>query len=317
MLMSKIITNKQYIYGILTIIVMTLLGFVIIPQLASFNSTLGIVSTANALFVVAAIVVSLLPSVFGALLYGSLSLKRLKLSSTLIVQLSGLLVNRIVPAGIGGLGLNIWYLQNKKHTIAQATTVVGFNNFIGIIGNVLLLLIAVVISVGVFEYNFAVTVRVLWIVALCIVILITIFFVLRQKARTFICKVYVSIKQMWQHFNDKPMLFIYALLLSCSMTLASATAFWLCCYSVDISISLATSLIILSLGVIVGTAVPTPGGLGGVEAALVAALIGLSVMPELALAATLVYRLSSYWIGLLLGAMALIELRRRTIQNIL
>jgi undecaprenyl-diphosphatase len=60
----------------------------------------------------------------------------------------------------------------------------------------------------------------------------------------------------------------------------------------------------------VGSAAPTPGGLGGVEAALIAGLTGVDVDPAVATSAVLVYRLLTYWLVLLPGWLALRHLRR-------
>ena len=51
--------------------------------------------------------------------------------------------------------------------------------------------------------------------------------------------------------------------------------------------------------------IPTPGGLGGVEFALVGLLVALTSMsPELAAAIALVYRVASYWLTLAVGGLA-------------
>lgn len=50
---------------------------------------------------------------------------------------------------------------------------------------------------------------------------------------------------------------------------------------------------------------PTPGGLGGVEAALVALLVALTpTVPDVAAAVALLYRVASYWFVVLVGAVA-------------
>ena len=56
---------------------------------------------------------------------------------------------------------------------------------------------------------------------------------------------------------------------------------------------------------------PTPGGLGGVEAGLVAGLVAYRVASADALAAVLVYRLVSYWLMLAIGAAAFVIAERR------
>jgi len=46
----------------------------------------------------------------------------------------------------------------------------------------------------------------------------------------------------------------------------------------------------------VGSAVPTPGGVGGLEAALTAALLGAGVAGATAAAIVVLFRLATYWL---------------------
>jgi Lysylphosphatidylglycerol synthase TM region len=46
---------------------------------------------------------------------------------------------------------------------------------------------------------------------------------------------------------------------------------------------------------------PTPGGLGAIEAALVAGLTGVGMQPGPAVSAVLLYRLATYWLPVLPG----------------
>ncbi len=55
----------------------------------------------------------------------------------------------------------------------------------------------------------------------------------------------------------------------------------------------------------------TPGGLGFVEAGLVGTLVVAGVSSPQALAATLLYRLATYWLPLPAGAVAYVLFRRR------
>ncbi|KFI51386.1 membrane protein [Bifidobacterium sp. UTCIF-37] len=61
----------------------------------------------------------------------------------------------------------------------------------------------------------------------------------------------------------------------------------------------------------IGSAVPTPGGLGGVEAALVFSFGAAGVPAGVALSATLLYRALFYWLRIPLGALAMRWLDRR------
>lgn len=59
------------------------------------------------------------------------------------------------------------------------------------------------------------------------------------------------------------------------------------------------------IGSSIGSAVPTPGGVGGVEAALIAVLTGAGVDRASAAAAVVVFRLITYWLPVLPGYICL------------
>jgi undecaprenyl-diphosphatase len=58
-------------------------------------------------------------------------------------------------------------------------------------------------------------------------------------------------------------------------------------------------------------AAPTPGGLGAIEAALVAGLTGVGVQAGPAVSAVLLYRLATYWLPVLPGWLSFRFLQRR------
>ena len=59
-----------------------------------------------------------------------------------------------------------------------------------------------------------------------------------------------------------------------------------------------------------GNLLPLPGGVGGVEGGMIAALIGLDVAGGLAVVAVLSYRAFAFWLPTLPGAIAYVQLRR-------
>jgi len=62
---------------------------------------------------------------------------------------------------------------------------------------------------------------------------------------------------------------------------------------------------------LIAAAAPTPGGLGAIEAALVAGLTGVGVDPAIAVAGVLSYRLVTYWVPILPGWLSFRRLDRR------
>ncbi|HEY0215352.1 MAG TPA: lysylphosphatidylglycerol synthase transmembrane domain-containing protein [Cellulomonas sp.] len=74
----------------------------------------------------------------------------------------------------------------------------------------------------------------------------------------------------------------------------------------------AVALVSLTAGT-VAQAAPTPGGIGAVEAVLLASLTGIGLASAPALAAVLVYRLATFWLPIAPGALAFRALTRREV----
>jgi uncharacterized protein (TIRG00374 family) len=68
--------------------------------------------------------------------------------------------------------------------------------------------------------------------------------------------------------------------------------------------------LVFTIGMIVGTATPTPGGLVGAEAGLTGGLITYGVQADTALAAALLYRFLTYWLPLLPGFIIFVRIRK-------
>jgi len=68
--------------------------------------------------------------------------------------------------------------------------------------------------------------------------------------------------------------------------------------------------IVYTAGVLLGAAVPTPGGLAGVEAGLVGGFMAYGVTATAAIAIALAFRLVTYWLPIAPGAIALLYCRK-------
>ena len=134
-------SKKQYLLSAFVIVATALTCFVVLPQLGAFTASLNLLRTSNVALVMVAALMSLLASVCSGLLYALLAVRPIRVITMTGVQVSGLFINRILPAGIGGIGLNVWYLRRAKHSSVQAALVVALNNTLGFLGHVLLLVV--------------------------------------------------------------------------------------------------------------------------------------------------------------------------------
>ena len=73
---------------------------------------------------------------------------------------------------------------------------------------------------------------------------------------------------------------------------------------------LATAVVFLA-GNAVGSATPTPGGIGGVEAVMSAGLTAIGIPAHQAIPAVLIFRLATFWLPIPAGWVSYLMLQRR------
>lgn len=103
---------------------------------------------------------------------------------------------------------------------------------------------------------------------------------------------------------------------SCNLAITTLNCLILCLAVAAVGESMfwPLSVAVLSIGALLGAAVPTPGGLGGVEAGILGGLIACGVPAAPALAATLLYRVMTYWLPIVPGIAALPWVRRHYLR---
>jgi uncharacterized membrane protein YbhN (UPF0104 family) len=77
------------------------------------------------------------------------------------------------------------------------------------------------------------------------------------------------------------------------------------------SVALASVAVVYLTGSAIGSAVPTPGGVGAVEAALSAGLVAAGMPGAKAVSAVLLFRLATFWLPVPIGWVALNHLQRK------
>lgn len=87
--------------------------------------------------------------------------------------------------------------------------------------------------------------------------------------------------------------------------------FYACLKAVGGSANIAALAVVQLVGNTLGMAVPTPGGLGAVEAALTAGVTALGVSASLAVSAVLVFRIVSFWLPIVPGWILWTQMQKR------
>ncbi len=245
-----------------------------------------------------------------ALAYFYLVLKPVRYRELLLVELAAAGVNRLVPSGVGSMGVHGLFLHRRNHSGAGLAAVIGTNNVLGILTHLVMLGIFSVFWHSTLE-RLVVKLPINWAVLTAVVFGASLLLYLLPNARKNVGSFLRELSGHFVVYKRKPHKPLLAALASTGITLVNVAMFGLAAYAVGIEIDPMTLFFVYSAGVLVGTATPTPGGLGGVEAGLLAGLMAYGTSSTLALAAALTFRLATYWLPIMIGLPAFVLTRKQ------
>jgi hypothetical protein len=125
----------------LLLVVLVLATYILVPQIGQFHASFSVIKDANFALLALAFGSILLACLAAALSYSQLSFKHIPFYRIALIQYAGMFINRLLPAGVGGISLFIDFLYRQGHTLAKASTVAAVNNGLGFAAHVTLLLL--------------------------------------------------------------------------------------------------------------------------------------------------------------------------------
>lgn len=291
----------------ITFLIIALLSFyIIIPKLNSFADSVKIIKNADLTYIALAIILFTATYFVATISYKLITYFKLRYWPTFIVQVADGFTNRIVPAGIGAVATNALYLSKQTKSRTHASYIALLNNLIGFIAHFLLLFLLLFIyreSPLIIDSLRLPKVTFLWELTAVIVLLAT--FIFWRKIKKQSIKSYRTLIKVLQLTFARPVK--PSLGLASAMLLTALYGLTLYCVMLALNVHLTPiqAFLTLTVSVMAISITPTPGGLGGAEAGLIAAMISFGVGPSQALSVALVYRLITYWLPIIPGAMAL------------
>jgi glycosyltransferase 2 family protein len=237
---------------------------------------------------------------------------RLSFFRTLLVQVAGSFITLVTPAAVGGAALNIRYLQRRKIPAAVAAASVGVAQVVAFVLHIVLLVIFATIA-GSSAGEHIQPPRWAWFVLAGLVVLALAVFAIPAGRRELRARVSPMLGQVLPRLLDvaqRPRKLALgiggAMLLSLSYILCLAA----CVAAFGPSVPLASIAVVYLTGSAIGSILPTPGGLGGVEAALTAGLTAAGLPGAVAVSAVLLFRLLTFWLPVPFGWAAMSYLER-------
>jgi glycosyltransferase 2 family protein len=289
--------------------------YFLLPQLASFDETVDAASQANWWYLVPMLLGTAAVISFAALTFVASVPDPIAYLPALRMQIASSFVSRIAPANTGTVAVGVRFLQRSGLEPGPAAAAVGLTMLSGLI--VHLSLIAVFLAwVGTSEVGFSLPDSSTILIAIAVAVSASglVIGLIPAVRRRVLPPLVVQVRNAASSLADvltDPVRVIGLLggstgtTVSFIVTLAAAVA----AFGGGVSFpEIGAAYVVASA---LGSAAPTPGGLGAVEAALVAALTGYGMASGPAVSAVLTFRLVTYWLPMLPGWLMFQQMQRR------
>jgi uncharacterized membrane protein YbhN (UPF0104 family) len=296
---------------LLTLVASVVAAYILAGELTK-TSFSDLFRHANWLWTLAALGLSVLTYVGAAWSLSGFVLERLRPVRTFLAQIAASFVTLVTPAAVGGAALNIRYLRKSKVSPADAVASVGVSQVIAFALHVLLLVIFAALTGAVSSTSLKPPDWAYIGVGILVGVILIVLAVPRSR-RLLLSRLAPTLGQVIPRLLDiaqQP-----AKLAEGIGGALLVTAAYIACLAVSV-LALGGSLPIISIAVVyltgsaIGSAVPTPGGLGAVEAALSAGLTAAGLPGATAISAVLLFRLITFWLPVPVGWAALNYLQR-------
>ena len=289
---------------------LTLLGafaviYLLLPQLANAGSAVRALQHAHWLWVLAALPALFVAQAFSTMLQLGTIPAQLPFAPTYVVSFGGSFLNRVTPNNVGGMALSFRYQQAAGVDSGAASGSVGLQTVIGIAANLLLLAVFFARTGRHTSVHFAFHVH-QWVLVLVTVALVACaLFGLTPRGRRFYHdKIWAFIRSAGTAIAEvakSPRHLAFIGVGALGAPIVQIVALWFCVHALGGTLPFVQVGAIYLGGHIVASAAPVPGGLGALEAALVAGLSALGMPVGAAASAVLIYRLLTYWLVIPVG----------------
>ena len=233
---------------------------------------------------------------------------RLPFIRTMLAQLAGSFVTLVTPAAVGGVSVNIRYLQRRKIPAPVAAASVGVSQVVALVLHILLLVVSIAIAGAADKEPFRPPPTWSYFVLAGLVVLARGVLavpagrrLLRARVQPMLGQVLPRLLEVAQQPRKLAEGIGGALLLTVTYIFCLAA----CVQAFHGSAAIASIAVVYLTGSALGSIIPTPGGIGAVEAALTAGLVAAGLHGTEAASSVLLFRLLTFWLPVPFGYAAL------------
>mgnify|MGYP000860074525 FL=1 len=301
-------------FGARTVITISLLLAAVVAVVTSLNidQVREALTTAQPGWALVAFGLGLLTWVGAGMTLLAFSPSRLPVWRTILVQVAGSFVAIAAPAGVGPAALNLQLLRKRGVSATLAGATVALVQVSQFIVTVAILVMLAIVSGDSGALRDLPSAAVLW--ALGLVAVLVAALLLIPPVRHWVGKRTLPlVRQTWPRLIEivgQPGRLLLALGGNIIMTMGYVLAFDACLAAFGQHRSMLDVAVIYLLANATGAAVPTPGGLGAVELALIGGLSGSGLAAAIATSVTVLFRVLTYWARIPIGWLAMRYLQK-------
>jgi len=234
---------------------------------------------------------------------------------TVLAQAASSFVNRVSPANIGGMALNVRFLQKSGVPPAAGVAAVAVNSLVGALVHVIMLVIFAAVASRALAQAFKLPSASKLLLILAAAAALAGIILATRKGRRFAATRLLngarSAAASLRPVAASPAKLTLLLGGSALVTTAYISGLAASVQAFGGGPGFAEIGAVYLGASAIAAASPTPGGLGAIEAALVAGLTGVGLSSGAAVSAVLAYRLATYWLPIVPGWVSLRLLQRR------
>lgn len=279
----------------------------------NFDQVRQVVADARGGWMLAAFGLGLV-SYFGAgLALVAFTPERLGLWRSILVQVAASVLTLITPAGLGPAALSVRFMQRRGVRTSLALATVGLVQLAQFVTTVVLVVVLALVlgTAGPLRQLPSLVV----VITLAVVAVIAAAVLLVPPVRAWLLRrALPSWRQIWPRLVwvvGQPQRLALGVLGALLVTLGFLAAFAATLHALGQSVPITTLTIVYLTGNTVGSAAPTPGGIGTVELALSAGLRTVGLATAAAASAAVLFRLLTFWVRVPLGWLAWRYLQRK------
>ena len=300
---------------IITIVALVLATYFLFPQLADLPGIVEQIREANWAWTPLIIVASVSTYIAATMSIAGSVPPRLPAGPLFMASVGSSFASKLAPAGLGGMALNVRFLQKQGVDQAVAVSGVGLNTIAGFVGHISLIGVFLVWAGRDAFGSFSLPDPKWFVIGIGIVVaLIVLSMAIPVTRRLVLGKLLPILARAFDGVTDilrRPGKMTLLIGGSALVTFSYLTTLYFSVEAFGGGLPFATVGAVFLVGSAVAQAAPTPGGLGAMEAALISGLVAAGLDSTVAVPAVFLYRLFTFWVPILPGWLCFQWLGRR------